>query len=386
VTTAEELICAALRGEHAPWPWSDAHDDAARVFEQANAHGVCALLHARVASADWPPSLLQSLRNNAIELAMWEARHQRVLAKTLAGLDAIGVRPVLVKGTALAYSLYADAALRTRGDTDLIIPFAAKEEVHVALLSLGFERVLAVSGEFVSYQASYVQQASDGSAHTLDLHWKINNSELLSRLFTYDELAQDAEPLPRLCAHAFGASRVHALLLACMHRSTHKQNPYYVNGEAHHDANRLIWLYDIHLLAGQLNGGEWEELVRLAESKGLRAVCLEGMENAQARFHTKYPEAVLQGLATQATPEPPALYLAGGKLRQQWMDFQALGSFTRQLRYLRELVFPSAEYMRSHYAASPSTSLWWLYIRRALGGVVKRMRPRAAAEPQHAER
>jgi hypothetical protein len=110
------------------------------------------------------------------------------------------------------------------------------------------------------------------------------------------------------------------------------------------------------------------------------------MQNAQARFHTKCPQAVLQGLAMQSAPEPPALYLDGGKLRQQWMDFQALGSLTRQLRFLRELVFPSAEYMRLHYAASPSSSLSWLYIRRASSGIIKRIRPRAAAEPQHAER
>ena len=197
------------------------------------------MLHDRLAGSDWPAQVLRRLRANAIQLAMWELRHQQILAQTLGRLHGIGIQPVLIKGTALAYSLYPDPALRTRGDTDLIIPMDAKEQVHEALVSIGFERSVSVSGEFVSYQASY-SQSSDGNIHTLDLHWKINNSELLSRLFTYEELRRDAVPLPALCSHALGASRTHALLLACMHRSTHKQIPYYVIGMPHHTADRLI--------------------------------------------------------------------------------------------------------------------------------------------------
>lgn len=371
--TADDLICAALRGENPAWPWADHSAAIADLDSQVAFHGVPALLYSCLASGDWPSTVVQNLRARAVQQAMWELRHQQVLARTLAALDEIDVQPVLIKGTALAYSLYADPVLRTRADTDLIIPMDAKDRVHGLLTSLGFERSLAVSGEFVSYQASYTCDTADGASHTLDLHWKINNSELLSRLFTYDELWRDAAPLPQLCPDALGASQVHALLVACMHRSTHKQNPYYVNGEPHHDADRLIWLYDIHLLAGRFNIREWDELVRLAGEKGLRAVCLEGMRHAQACFHTQYPEAVLEALAKRGlgTAEPAARYLAGGRLRQQWMDFAALGSFARQLQWLRELFFPPAVYMQSKYADHRLDWLPWLYLWRACAGLIR---------------
>lgn len=370
VPTADDLICAVLRGDSPAWPWGEDAEAVARFLNRSDLHGTHALLHARLASSDWPPALLRELRTRAVGLAMWELRHQQVLAQTLVALAAEGVEPVLLKGTALAYSLYSNPALRTRGDTDLIIPIEAKDRVHALLVSLGYQRSLGVSGELVSYQASYTRHIDNGGSHTLDLHWKINNSELLSRLFTYEELYRDAMPLPGLSPHALGTSRVHALLLACMHRSTHKQNPYYVNGEPHHDADRLIWLYDVHLLAGQLNAQEWDELASSAAKKGLCAVCLEGMRHAQACFQAVYPESVLASLATPGA-EPAARYLDGTKLRQQWMDFCALGSGSTRMRFARELFFPPPAFMRSRYADQPSAWLPWLYLRRAAGGVAK---------------
>ena len=184
---------------------------------------------------------------------MWELRHQQVLTRVHAALADIGVQPVLLKGTALAYALYPDPMLRARGDTDIIIPSTERWRVHDVLTTLGFELDMGVSGEFISYEASYTFTAADMGMHNIDLHWRINNSELLSRLFSYDELLENAIHLPKLCPEALGVSPVYALLLACMHRATHKQNPYYVDGVAYYSADRLIWLYDIHLLAKSLS-------------------------------------------------------------------------------------------------------------------------------------
>jgi len=347
----------------------------AGLIGQAEVHGVLALLHGCAGRSGWPPALLDELRSRAIQRAIWELGHQQVLSQTLAALAGIGVQPVMIKGTALAYSLYADPALRARGDTDLIIPGDVKERVHQVLTELGFERRPGMTGEFVSYQASYTRDDPMSGVHTLDLHWKINNSELLSRLFTYDELRRDAQPLPRLCPQALATSRVHAVLLACMHRATHRHNPYYVNGTAHHDPDRLIWLHDIHLLAGELTAAERAQVAWLAGEKGLRAVCLEGMRHAQKFLGTAGAAALMASMNTPGPVEPAARYLGGGKLRQQWMDFWALRSVSRRLRWLQETTLPPRAYMEGRYADSKA-SLASLYVRRMLAGLVKHM-PRA---------
>ena len=63
------------------------------------------------------------------------------------GLAAAGVEPVLIKGTALAYSLYPDAGLRTRADTDLIIPAVHLKTIRRSGLGQhAFEALRATDG------------------------------------------------------------------------------------------------------------------------------------------------------------------------------------------------------------------------------------------------
>lgn len=366
--TATELTCAALRGERVEWP-KEVRIGA--MLDEVRAHGVAALLYRHARSLDWPVPIVDRLRAEAIALAAWELQHQQVLTRVVAALAAAGIEPVLLKGTALAYSLYPDAALRTRGDTDLIVPIAMRERTGNALREMGFHSLADAGGEVASYQSSYV--LDDNGQHCLDVHWRINNSELLARLFTYEELRRDARPLPLLAPHALGTGPVHSFLFACMHRGTHRQNPYYVDGVAHYEADRLVWLYDIHLLALSFDTTQWRHAIELANAKGLHAVCLESVVAAQARFGTVLPNDVSVSLTLAHSPEAPALYLASGRLRQQWMDFCALGSIRRRWQWAHDLVFPDRTYMLRKYAGMKLRWLPWLYARRAASGVVRNL-------------
>jgi hypothetical protein len=315
---------------------------------------------------------LQALHRQAIASAMWELRHQQVMAEMLAALAAIGVQPVLFKGTALAYSLYPGPALRTRGDTDLVIPPHERPRVLEALASLGFARVLEM-GELASNQACMTRVVPGGGEHTLDLHWKISNSEVLSRLFGYDELLRAAAPLPALSPEALAAGPVHALLIACMHRARHKQAPYVVNGVAYYSGDRLIWLYDIHLLAASFAAAQWDEFLGLATQKGLRAVCLEGINQARLRFATPIPPEVLDAMAKPCELEPAAAYLNARHLRRRWLDLRAIEGLGNKIGFLREVAFPPADYMRARFPHAKPDWLPWLYMLRVMGGLRRRM-------------
>jgi hypothetical protein len=225
----------------------------------------------------------------------------------------------------------------------------------------------------MSYQACLTREVAGGGEHTLDLHWKINNSELLSRLFSYEELREAALPLPGLSPHALGAGPVHALLIACMHRAGHKQAPYFVDGVAHYSGDRLIWLYDIHLLALALSAAQWDEFLRLAGQKGLRAVCLEGIEQTRSRLATPVPQQVLDELGRPGSPEPAAQYLDARHLKRRWLDLCAHEGLAGKLRFARELAFPPAAYMRERFPHARPNWLPWLYILRGLGGLRRRV-------------
>jgi hypothetical protein len=365
-------MCALLRGEDPDWP--DA-DDAALVdafLRRSEYHGVQALLYERLqAATGWPHALLQALHKQAIAHAMWELHHQQVVAEALAALARIGIEPVLFKGTALAYSLYPDPALRTRGDTDLIVPLHERAQALNALTALGFARVLEL-GELMSYQACLTRKVACGGMHSLDLHWKINNSELLSRLFDYDELRSVALTLPALSPDALAVGPVHALLIACMHRAGHKQTPYYADGTAYYSGDRLIWLYDIHLLALVLTPPQWDEFLTLAVQKGLRAVCLEGVGQSRYRFATPIPPEVLAELARPGPVEAAAEYLNANHLRRRWINLRAHQDLPSKFRFVRELVFPPADYMRARFPHARPSWLPWLYVLRGIGGLRRR--------------
>jgi len=55
------------------------------------------------------------------------------------------------------------------------------------------------------------------------------------------------------------------LLLACMHRAAHLG----VDGP---EGNRLIWLYDIHLLASALSPAQWSEFAAHCAAKRMRRI------------------------------------------------------------------------------------------------------------------
>jgi hypothetical protein len=332
------------------------------------------LLHERLRNAQgWPAAILQRLRDQSVAQAMWEMRHQQVLTEVLAKLADIGIQPVLFKGTALAYSLYGNPVWRARGDTDLIISPADKARVVDVLTSLGLMRTALGSRDSSSYQASYTLQTGAGDSHTLDVHWRINDSELLSRLFTYGELRQQARQLPALSPHALAAGPVHALLVACMHRAVSMETPYYVDGVAYFSGNRLIWLYDIHLLAQALTSEQWDEFSGIAEQKGLRAVCLDGIERARGCFHTAVPERVVAALSKPGPTEIVSAYLKASIAKRHWLDLCAMEGSAGKLRLIRELFFPSAVFMQGRFPDAKFTWLPWLYARRVFEAVRMRL-------------
>lgn len=374
---ADALIRACLRGAPPAWPEHDGPQLGDSLVERCAFHGVGPLVYARLGDAPgWPGKTVARLREQAAGAAVWEEHHRDLLTRLLTALAEQGVAALLLKGTALAYACYPDPALRTRSDTDLLIPPAARAEADAVLRRLGFRRGTEVSGELISYQASYEAEDRLGLSHLIDLHWRVNNAEVLAHLFEHAELRARAVPAPALGPAALATCPVDAVLIACMHRQVHSQSPYWVDGTAHFSPDRLIWLYDLHLLAGALRPHEWEELGRRAREKTLGAITGDGLTRAAKVFGTALPPGLAEALAPGRGEEMPRIYLEAGALRRQYLDFRALRGAGPKLRLLRELVFPPAAYMRARYGHVRPHWLPWLYARRAVRGTARRLTAR----------
>lgn len=329
----------------------------------AEAHGVLSLI-AEAPSIKAGGAQLASLVRPAIvgQTALSVVR-QRELHRVLDGLAGVGARPIVFKGAHLAFTIYPSPRLRPFLDVDVLVRPEERLAIDAQLLALGYERVPQVSGWIAFGQQQYWRVDESGAGHTLDLHWRLANPQAFAGRITYADLAEQAEPIPRLGPHAWGPCRWMALLIACVHRTAH-----------HGNSDRLIWLYDIHLLASSLSGREWEELAGLAGRRGLGQVLAAGLDDSSECFGPAAPDRLQAELQShRASDRDLSEFLAGPRSRfavaaSDWRRIERWGD---RVTFVREHLLPPPSYMVHRYGMASPLALPWLYLRRIIAGAGK---------------
>jgi hypothetical protein len=370
-TTA--LICAVLRGEAPAWPGGVSPDEASRFLAAARFHGVAPLLSEAFRDAaafgSWPADVIAACRQRALDGAAYELSHRVEIARVLEALATADAGALVLKGGALAYTHYPNPTLRPRADTDLLIRPDRRRETDAALNELGYTKSIANDGDLISHQANWSRTDRFGAEHYLDVHWRINNSPILAKTLSYEELAERSVAIPGLAPRAIGLGSVDSLLFACIHLAGHANAPYYIDGVPHAAGDRLIWLYDIHLLVSAMSPGELEVFVAMARARAVKAISLEAWGTAGARLGTVVPQDVLIEFTTSGPAEASKRYLSGGHAQQMLGDFLALDNWRARSRWLTQQVLPSAEYMHVKYRESATTWLPLLYVRRGIAAI-----------------
>ena len=184
--------------------------DRALLLHRININGVGPLLALKSDLASLPGDLAQFLRESLIAREMWEEQHRRVVAQGLDALRGAGLGPLLMKGTALAYTHYDRPAARVRGDTDILVDEHHRAQAFAALEKAGFSRELAAGGTSLGAEATFRLRDRMGEWHDIDLHWRLNSSPVLARVFSHRELVARARTIPALHAAARCPGRVDA--------------------------------------------------------------------------------------------------------------------------------------------------------------------------------
>ena len=369
-----EVLLGLLRGEGLAWPQdSDAGFDH-RFLDACASGGVAPLVHHLLTATSVPDASPASVREPLARASRMQAANdvlrEREVLEVLSALADAGVEAMLLKGAALAYTHYPEPSLRTRCDTDVLIRPADLGLARQVLERLGYERSPGVSGSLVSYEECHLKQ--DGAlAHVVDLHWQVNNRQVFTLALPCADVFARSIPVPGLGPSARALCPADALLLACMHRAGHLG----ANGD---EGNRLIWLYDIHLLASKLTASEWRDFVNLCAAGNMRRIVADAFSRVRADFATPVPPEVADSLTRGGHNELSAAYLEPGRRGFLLVELRALGTWQARATLLRERFFPPASYLRAKYrSTSASSSRWllpWWYARRAAEGVWKAAR------------
>lgn len=338
-----------------------------KLFEVAANEGVAALLAYQLRINDQLENLASGLRDRlrVIELqsAAIDLRRRLEVSRILALLKAANIDFIVLKGEALAHSLYPEPHLRSRCDIDLL--FADKvqaERVWSILRSEGYARTLTLEGQFVGFQFSCSKRLKNGLDITFDIHNQISDYLWFAKRFPYQKLRKNAAFINVDGVDVAVLDLPYALLHACLHR---------VSNKPHKIQDRLIWLYDIQLICEAQGEEQWNDFLQIAMNTHMAKTCLEAIRQAEKYLELKLPSQAIERLKKHADFESSGL----NGLEKRWQlylsDFLNNKGFLNKAAQLREHLVPSKAYMMCKYPIRKQWQLPYYYVKRIVLGLKK---------------
>ena len=338
------------------------------VIVAAEAHGVAKLLHDlqhEAGNHELPQQVSHRLLEIARQHTAIEMARMLGIRQVLTSLNAAGIPVLLLKGSALAYWLYENPAQRSRCDLDILVAdIGSAKRATAALQKIGYSLSFDAADESAEFEVALEGSLPGGVLNRVDLHWRLLNHAQLADGLRFADLEASAISISALACDARGLDCANALLHALLHRITNMASGQH---------NRLIWLYDIHLLALRCRDPEWTGLLNQADRLHCATACLDGLRATRDVFNTSLPESVDRTLETQSCLEGWRL---GDGLDQGAMDRAHLRAlrWPEKMGWLRRKFFPSRQFMRYRYSVvgvagfcKAYVGRWWTGLMRAVG-------------------
>lgn len=252
-------------------------------------HGMSALVYTWLLNAPAnhqpPPPIMTQLRVEHVANIALAERRRRQAANLVTRLDQVDIQPIVLKGTALAHWLYDLPELRPSADIDFLIRPDDFDAVFDILTTDEFtpkvERMPGLPGAWeCEFLAS--SQVNGIPRYDVDLHWTLSPFEQVQKQCDHDTLFLDAADIQ------IGNSAISILdpVTAFIHASFHLIYN-------HPMAMRLIWLYDIHLLAQYISKMKmWVHVVEGSVLWQARLALAYALQLTQEWFGTIFPETI----------------------------------------------------------------------------------------------
>lgn len=329
-------------------------------------HGLALLVwDHREALEGWPMDLLDMIHDEARMQALWEDTHARVIASLIECLDQHEIPAALNKGTALAYSVFSDPAMRQRGDTDLLVREENRTEIRQILQEQGFA-ILQKS----ETQEDWEFDTGLGFRHVVDVHWRANSSPGMRDIFSIDEALRSAVPLPRLSEKAKAVEPVLLFLSDVLNQAMHAKIGVILDGVWVNSGRRLIWTYGTHLQASAFSDEDWARMVRKAKELGLQRLSAEALERSFQSFGTDVPDEVIERLRQNGSAGEADRYLADmSTVERAIIEWRSASGIRQKFSRLAGHAAPPGVYMRKKYPEMARYPIVLLHLRRLAAGM-----------------
>jgi hypothetical protein len=361
--TAEQFLCGAIRGDQLHWPAAAETGFYEQFLERAIANGVdmlvCHCLRLTSAWQELPKEVREPLEQRSRNAIAVEMARSQDLSALLKGMAGQGLELLLLKGSALAYTHYPQPHLRARVDTDVLIDPAGIRQVRALLDDLDYD---LVGWTYKSHQFNATREKYGGRVIRYDVHWRANNGAKYARTIGFAEALEESVSVPGVTGgRTLGP--VHSLMLACMHWA----------GTIPNHPDRLIWLYDMHLLVSAMSAEELSTFAARAKSGHIQEECHAALVECSRCFGTIISPNIMPGLAGVSRQPAHTSRFARSQLAVILDDLGQLPDWSSRLDLLREYLFPPADYLLSRYGKEDWYWVPLLYCRYLFGGMFQRI-------------
>ena len=330
-------------------------DDWRLLAATARREGVAPLLYRALNENEWLadalPDVQADLRQTYYATTARNLLLYRELSRILTALSPVPV--VVLKGAALAATLYPSIGLRPMGDVDLLVPRGRLDQAVAAVRALGYARKVPERRPGLARLVTY-EVNLDGGEHIhlhVELHWSLiggEESRYRPRIDWFWEQVETAD-LPGV--QALVLRPIAHLLYSAAHLAL-------FHGEAH---SPLRWFYDIHLLVTQEGHRiDWNELILRAQEFRWAPALRAALAGTAARFATPLPAGLLESLIKGVDSKDQALIQRKTRPQTLWertRDKLACLSWRARLHLLLAIAIPSPSYVRCRYKPRPA----WLW-------------------------
>jgi len=289
LTLPEELIrylLALLSG--APQPAPQVHSDEwTKLITILKAHWVLPLVYwhaGHVPKKMRPPrEVMDTLRGSFQWSRIRTLYMERQLQQLTSAFREAGVRMIVLKGPALARMVYPDTALRAGSDLDILVHPKEMTRSKEILSQLGYTcdaRKFGTDVEALSHHEEFTSSQHGQQFRSIELHWKLIRIGLLQES-DVDNLFDNAVQVSADSSTFEALNPVDALI----HRA--------LNNAFMHDGDmRLIWIYDILMLAQSLKEPkEWLLLQNRCVAWRARLAVEVALTLARSWYGLRLPDA-----------------------------------------------------------------------------------------------
>lgn len=298
---------------------------------------------------------------------------ERQLGEIVAAFKDEGVRILVLKGPALGRTVYPDPVLRPASDLDLLVRPDEFMKAREIFEKIGYQCKSKIFEVFKDFhrEEEFISRTNSRVIRCVDVHWDLHQFFGEKRGNKVEVIFQNAIEVEAANLSFETMHPVDALINAALHLIMH-----------HNQDMRLIWVYDIALLARSLVVPEdWEMLQEKSSEWGARLAVEESLRLAQILTDLQLPKR-FDNFSTWPKPAMAELACLNNAmvkgentktlfelLKELYLSSSAKNF--KKILYIFKLIFPDPGYMRHWYPQSNGLLLplsyarrWWKWVKK----------------------